>query len=111
MTATIPEGYVPICDVSEMPERGKKMLQIGNTSVLLIRCEKGIFAVENRCPQGHGSIALATIKDCQITCRCHGSTYCLLTGKYIGGGLSPRSHDMLRVFKVKLFNDQIYVQM
>lgn len=111
MTATVLEGYVYVCGISEMPQRGKKIIRHGDMSLLLIKCEKGVFAVENRCPQGHGSIALATVKDCQITCRCHGSTYSLLTGKYIGGGVSPRSHDMLRVFEVKLLKDRIYVHM
>jgi nitrite reductase/ring-hydroxylating ferredoxin subunit len=110
MTITVPEGYVYVCNVGEMPERGKKIIHFGDTTILLIACEKGIFAVEDRCPQGHGSIALATVKDCQITCRCHGSTYCLLTGKYISGGLSPRSHDMLRIFKLDVYNGQYYVQ-
>jgi nitrite reductase/ring-hydroxylating ferredoxin subunit len=110
MTVTIPEGYVYVCDAVDMPGRGKKIIHLSDTTLLLITCEKGIFAVEDRCPQGHGSLALATVKDCQITCRCHGSTYCLKTGKYLGGGLSPLSHDMLRVFTVKTFNDHLYVQ-
>jgi nitrite reductase/ring-hydroxylating ferredoxin subunit len=111
MTITIPEGYTYVCNVSDVPKRGKKIVHIGDTTLLLITCEKGVFAVEDRCPQGHGSIALATVHDCQITCRCHGSTYCLNTGKYIGGGLSPLSHDMLRIFKATIINDQFYVQM
>jgi anthranilate 1,2-dioxygenase ferredoxin subunit len=104
----IPEGYVFACERDVIPLRGKKTVHIDDLTLLIIACDAGLHAVEDRCPQTGRSIAHGEVLDCIIRAPTTGARYCLQTGRYLGGG-QPQS-SMLRVFMLREIGDQVYVR-
>lgn len=113
MTATqpqAPEGYTLVCAQSELPVRGKRMVTLGKTRVLIIVCDEQIFAIEDRCPQTGRSLAHGAVLDCAITSPANGARYCLKSGRYLGGGQSPLQTHWLTRFPVQVVAEQVYVR-
>ena len=107
-----PEGYTFVCDLNTIPARGKKTVPIGATRVLLVTCDKHLYAVEDRCPQTARSIATSEVLNCVIKTPI-GARYSLQTGQYLGGGTLPvllQSH-WLTLFPVKVIEGRVYVRL
>ena len=105
------EGYSFACKLSDLPPRGKKLVRFGQTRVLIIACESGLYAVEDRCPQTARSIAHGEVLNCILTTPTNGARYDLRTGQYVGGGLSPFQSHWPTIFPVIVVNDEVYVRL
>jgi nitrite reductase/ring-hydroxylating ferredoxin subunit len=103
------EGYAFACTVGDVPPRGKKMVHVGETRALIVACETGIYAIEDRCPQTGRPIAHGEVINCVITSPITGAEYDLRTGQYIGGGLSPLQSERLRTFPLKVDGNKVYI--
>lgn len=103
------EGYVLACAAADVPARGKKAVYIGDTRVLIVACESGLYAIEDRCPQTGRSIAHGEVIGCVITSPVTGAAYDLRTGQYVGGGLSPLQSERLRTFPLRVEDGKIYI--
>jgi nitrite reductase/ring-hydroxylating ferredoxin subunit len=108
-TTTIPRDYRRVCAVQDVPPRGKKTVRIDNTRVLIVACDQQLYAIEDRCPQTGRSIAHGEVLDCAITSPSTGARYCLRSGRYLEGGLSPLQSHWLTIFPLRVIGDQIYV--
>jgi nitrite reductase/ring-hydroxylating ferredoxin subunit len=107
-----PEGYTFVCKRDAIPARGKKTIRVGEITLLLITCESGLYAIEDRCPQTGGSIAHGEVIGCDIITPTR-ARYCLKTGRYLGGGetlLQLQSH-WLTIYALKVIGDQVYVRL
>jgi nitrite reductase/ring-hydroxylating ferredoxin subunit len=109
-TVYVPEGFVLACARDEIPARGKKTVHIDDMTVLIVACETGLFAVEDRCPQTGRSIARGEVLDYAITAPTTGARYCLRTGRYLGGGQAPLQSHWLAVVALREIGDQVYVR-
>ena len=106
----VPEGYTFACEAGEIPQRGKKTVHIDDTTLLIVACDAGLYAVEDRCPQTGGSIAHGKVLDCAISTPTTGARYCMRSGRYLGGGQSPLQSHVLRVFPLRVMEDRMYVR-
>lgn len=107
----IPEGYVFACHREVIPVRGKKTIHLDDLTLLIVACESGLYAVEDRCPQTGGSIVHGKVLDCAITAPATGAHYCLRTGRYLGGGQSPLQSHVLHVFTLRVFDDLVCIRL
>ncbi len=107
--ATTLEGYRYVCDLADLPARGKKAIHLDDVKLLLIACDSGLYALEDRDPQTGGSLATGEVIDCILTSPNTGARYSLATGRYIGGGLSPLSSHWLPMWHVRVVEDRVYV--
>lgn len=107
--ATSLENFAYVCDRDELPERGKKTVYVQAVKVLIIACDTGLYAVEDRDPQTGGSIAHAKVLDCVLTSPNTGARYSLRTGQYIGGGLSPLQSHWLPMVPLCVEDGKVYV--
>ncbi len=105
------DGYRFACAVAEMPVRGRKLVHIEGVPVLLVVCESGYYAVEDKCPQTGRSLAHGKVLDCVLTSPNNGAHYELATGKYVGGGQSPFQSHWLTLFPVQVVDGGLYVRM
>ncbi len=107
--AATSEGYVFICTKDDVPVRGKKRMQVSDIHVLLVACESGLYAIEDRCPQSGRSIAHGQVINGVLTSPITGAEYDLRTGQYIGGGLSPLQSERLRTYPLQFDGDKVYI--
>jgi len=107
--ATSLENYLYVCDLDSLPARGKKTVHLEDQKVLIIQCETGLYAVEDRDPQTGGSIAHGKVLDCVLTSPNTGARYSLQTGQYLGGGQSPLQSHWLPLWRVRVKGDKVYV--
>ena len=77
--------------------------------MLIIACDQMLYAIEDRCPQTGRSIAHGEVLDCTIASPSTGARYCLRSGRYLEGGLSPLQSHWLTIFPLRVLDDQIYV--
>ena len=81
-----------------------------SVTVLIVACDKRLYAVEDRCPQTARSIAHSEVLRCVITTPT-GARYSLETGQYLGGGELPvqlPSH-WLTLYPLKVIEGKVYV--
>ncbi len=107
-----PEGYTFACERVAIPTRGKKTVQIGDVTVLIVACDEHLYAVEDRCPQTGRSIVHGKVLSCALTTPT-GARYSLNTGQYLGGVELPlqlQSH-WLTLFPLKVIEDRVYVRL
>lgn len=107
----VPENYVYACRTSELPARGKRLIPLGGTPVLIIVCEEGLFAVEDRDPQTGQSMARGKVLACMITSPNTGAHYDLMTGQYAGGGEALFQSHWLPVFPLCVIDEAVYVHL
>lgn len=105
----IPEGYVAACKLSDVPQRGKKMIHCGETRVLIVACDDSLYAIEDRCPQTGRSIAHGKVLNCDISSPVTGARYCLRSGRYLGGGQLSLQSTWLTLFPLIVIDDMIYL--
>lgn len=103
------EDYIYACDLSSLPQRGKKIIHVGDRKVLIIKCDTGLYAVEDRDPQTGGSIAHGKVLDCVLTSPNTGARYSLRTGQYLGGGQSPLQSHWLPMVPLCVEDGKVYV--
>ncbi len=106
----IPEGYVYACETQELPTRGKKTLHIKGQRILIVACEQGYYAVEDRCPQTGSSIAHGAVLGCALTTPTTGARYNLRTGRYLDGGQSWLPTNWLTVWPLHVAEGKVYVR-
>lgn len=106
-----PKGYLCACRLSEVPARGKKRVQVSGVSVLIVACDAGLFAIEDRCPQTGRSLAHGAVLDAAITSPHSGARYDLRTGRYLGGGQWPLPSHLLIVFPLRVIEDRVYIRL
>lgn len=108
---SVMEDFVSVCAVSDMPERGRKLVQVNGVKMILVSCSSGYYALEDKCPQTGRSIAHAKVLNCVLTAPSNGAQYDIATGKYLGGGLSPFQSHWLTVFPTQVVDGQLYVRL
>ena len=106
----VPEGYVYVCEAQELPTRGKKTVHVGDHRVLIVACEAGYYAIEDRCPQTGGSIAHGEVLGCTLTTPTTGARYSLRTGRYLGGGQGWLPANWLTVWPLRTVEGKVYVR-
>jgi nitrite reductase/ring-hydroxylating ferredoxin subunit len=70
-----------VAKVSEIPDWGKKVVDVNGVQVLLVNLKGEIFACENECPHQGSPLNAAIIKDGPtLSCPRHGYKFNLRTG-------------------------------
>ena len=92
--------------LSEVPNFGKKLVEVNGRQVLLINQKGTIHAVENECPHQGSPMQAAIVKDDYISCPRHGYRFQLDTG------ICQAMPDfVLKVFPVTVQGDDIMVDL
>jgi 3-phenylpropionate/trans-cinnamate dioxygenase ferredoxin subunit len=80
--------------------------EVDGYPIVVARCAKGLFAVEDRCTHDGESLSGAEIENCEIICPRHGARFDLRTGD----ALTPPAYEPIRTFNVRLENGRILVE-
>ncbi|RQW77339.1 MAG: Rieske (2Fe-2S) protein [Geobacter sp.] len=91
--------------VSEIPNWGKKLVNVNGQEILLVNIKGAIHAVEPECPHQGAPLSGALLKDAeQITCQRHGYRFELKTGV-----CKEFPQYTLKIYPVKIEGDDVMV--
>jgi 3-phenylpropionate/trans-cinnamate dioxygenase ferredoxin subunit len=74
---------VRLCEEGEVAVGTARRFEVGETPIVLVRCEGGFHAVADTCSHEDYSLSEGEVfaEECEIECWKHGSTFSLLTGE------------------------------
>lgn len=98
------EGFVLVCDLSEIPEKRAKIAQINGQKIAVFRYDGKLSAVNNICRHQHGPIGEGKIVDGCITCPWHGYQYLPHNGQS-----PPPFKEKLETYDVRLVGAKVWV--
>lgn len=97
---------IPVAKLSEVPNFGKKVVNVAGQDVMLIHVKGDVFAVENECPHQGSPLAAAIVKDGYIACPRHGYRFSLADGS-----CSDHPEFTLKTYAVEVRGDDICVDL
>lgn len=101
----IDESFKKVCKLSDLKLNEGKRFIINETEIAIFKIEETIYALSNICPHQHSALIYdGFIEDDAVVCPAHGWKFDLKTGKMPNGGKGLDS------YRVKIENDDVYVQ-
>lgn len=92
--------------VSEVPDWGKKLVQLGQRSVLLVKSKGVMYACENECPHQSAPMQGGLLKEAGfISCPRHGYRFDLTSG-----ACKEHPEYRLKTYTVEVRGDEVYVE-
>ena len=93
--------------VSEVPDWGKKVVEVEGQDILLVKTKGAVFACETECPHQYAPLQGAVLKEIgRLSCPRHGYRFDLVTGECEG---HPQFN--LKVYPIEIRNGDIYVDL
>ena len=76
------DGWVTVCSLDEIPQRGSRMLLVEHAVPIAVfrTSEDRVFALEDRCPHKAGPLSQGLVAGNRVTCPLHGWTIDLDNG-------------------------------
>ena len=74
-------NYVTVAQVGEIPEGGRKVVEVGETYVLVTNIGGEYFAIEDVCTHDGNELSDGLIEDHTIECTRHGAVFNFRTGR------------------------------
>ena len=91
--------------VSEVPDWGKKVVQVEGQDILLVKTKGSLFACETECPHQYAPLLGAVLKEIgRLSCPRHGYRFDLVTGECEG---NPEL--TLKVYPIEIRDGEIFV--
>ncbi len=113
-------NYVKAAAVKDLPDGGKRQVNIAGQEIMLARVGEHYYAVANRCPHLGGNLAAGKLEGTVVTCPRHGSQFDIRDGKVIrwtkGSGLMTALSKVLKparplkVYNVRVDGDDILIE-
>jgi 3-phenylpropionate/trans-cinnamate dioxygenase ferredoxin subunit len=99
-------GWTDIGPAAALGEGVPLSAEVGGVPVVVVRCGRELYAVEDRCTHDGESFAGAEVEACELICPRHGSHFDLRTGD----ALSPPAYEPLRTYAAREENGRILVE-
>ncbi len=106
-------GYIPVIDVSEMPNGTLKKVTLQNRDILISNIEGNISAIDNTCPHLGGDLSMGKLEGTVLTCPRHQAKFDVTTGRCIAPPqVNPYSPKLpnLTAYLVKIENQKIHIK-
>ena len=88
-----PGAFVDVCDEADLPEGSMRRVTRGDLDILLAHTDRGIVAVDDRCPHMSAPLSIGTLDGCVVACPLHEGRFDLASGDPVQmpttGGLDP----------------------
>src|SRR5689334_10704617 len=80
--------------------------EVSGFAVIVLRCGRELYAIEDRCTHDGEPLSGAEVEDCQVICPRHGARFCLRTGE----ALTPPAYEPVRTFKAREQGGRVLVE-
>lgn len=97
--------YVRVCRVSDIPDPGKTVVQVGDRLIALFHVAGQFFALDDLCTHDGGPLAEGELRDHTIRCPRHGALFDIRTGQ----ALSMPATQPTGSYEVKVVGDEVFV--
>jgi 3-phenylpropionate/trans-cinnamate dioxygenase ferredoxin component len=85
--------FRPLARISELPPGTMRRVTVGELDILLANTERGVFAVDDRCPHMSAPLSIGELDGCIVGCPLHEGRFDLASGDPARmpttGGLDP----------------------
>jgi len=98
-------ALVKICRLSEIPDGGRLVSDVGGEAVLLLNQGGRIYAISNICTHEYAEMENGLVVGDTITCPVHLSRFKLDTGEV----LNPPASRSLKTYRVIIKEDEVYL--
>jgi 3-phenylpropionate/trans-cinnamate dioxygenase ferredoxin component len=98
--------WVDVGGAEAVSETAPFSAEVDGVALVIVRCGRELYAVEDRCTHDGESLGEAQVQDCQIICPRHGAHFCLRSGE----ALTPPAYEPLRTYRVREQDGRILVQ-
>jgi len=98
------EGWLEVCDISEIEENRAKIFTVNNERVAIFKYEEKLSAIHNVCKHQGGPLGEGKIIDGCITCPWHGYQYLPHNGQS-----PPPFTEKVATYQLKLFGTTVYI--
>ena len=102
----MPEEFLPVARIDEIPEGGMKCVSVDRERVLLARVEGRFHALRDVCGHRNAPLSRGRLDGHVVECPLHFAQFDLRTGKLVDG---PVSADV-PVYKVRVEGDTVFVE-
>jgi 3-phenylpropionate/trans-cinnamate dioxygenase ferredoxin component len=99
-------AWVDVGPADSLSESAPFSTEVDGVALVIVRCGRELYAVEDRCTHDGESLGGAQVEDCQIICPRHGAQFCLRTGE----ALTPPAYEALRTYRVREQDGRILVE-
>ncbi len=97
--------FVRACSLAELPEQGTFGVELNGTSLVIVRSEGEVYALDEFCTHEEVSLVDGEIYDHTVECWLHGSCFDLRSGKPTG----PPATKPLSTYQVRIDGDDVFV--
>jgi nitrite reductase/ring-hydroxylating ferredoxin subunit len=98
------EHFIPVARLSDLDERGRAVVRVGEELVALVRVDGRLHAVQQACPHRGGPMSEGDQDGCLLYCPLHAWAFDVRTGA------SPTNPDArVRIYAVRVIGDEIQV--
>lgn len=99
-------AWVDVGAADSVSESASFSTEVDGVALVIVRCGRELYAVEDRCTHDGESLGGAQVENCQIICPRHGAQFCLRTGE----ALTPPAYEALRTYRVREQDGRILVE-
>jgi nitrite reductase/ring-hydroxylating ferredoxin subunit len=100
------DDFVFAAELAELATTGIKTVQRSGHTIVLVRNNGALYAVDNRCPHMGFPLDKGTVQDGILTCHWHHARFDLTSG-----GTFDQFADDVRVFPVEVRNGEIWIDL
>ncbi|MSR57774.1 MAG: non-heme iron oxygenase ferredoxin subunit [Planctomycetaceae bacterium] len=98
--------FVKIARLSEIPEGGRASVVVDDRSILVIRIQGTVYAIEDVCSHDGQPLTDGPLEGCAIECPRHGARFDVRTGQ----PLCMPAVEPIATFEVKVVGDDILLK-
>lgn len=99
-------NWIDIATVTDFPVGSRKIISIGNLSILLFNINHEYYAIRNQCTHENYPLAEATLEGDILTCPLHGAQFCIKTGEV----KAPPAFEDLETYPIRVENQMIQIK-
>lgn len=77
---TIEAPFRALADLTELPQGAMRRVTVDEFDILLANTERGVFAVDDRCPHMSAPLSIGRLDGCLVDCPLHSGQFDLATG-------------------------------
>ncbi len=89
--------YITVATAGEIPEGGRKVIEVGDTSVLVVNVGGTHYAIEDACTHDGNELADGDLVGHSVECSRHGAKFDVRTGRGTFPAVQPATTYPVRV--------------